>query len=140
MIKFGRLKDCYFQDRIVKYENLFLSRTGRPLTREAIQRIIRLAGEFASVREEIRCSPHTCRHWFAQCQLRNGIDVYSLSRILGHETISITKRYLQGLMCRTTFSSAPRMWGLIVFLNLQKLCIRNLIYLCGGEYQLFRNH
>ena len=49
------------------------------------------------VRTEIRCSPHTCRHYFAQAQLRNGLDVYSLSRLLGHEDISITKRYLQGL-------------------------------------------
>lgn len=48
-------------------------------------------------RKEIRCSPHTCRHYFAQSQLRNGLDVYSLSRLLGHEDISITKRYLQGM-------------------------------------------
>jgi len=56
-----------------------------------------LAGEGVKVRKEIRCSPHTCRHYFAQAQLRNGLDVYSLSRLLGHENINITKRYLQGL-------------------------------------------
>lgn len=56
-----------------------------------------MAGEGVKVRKEIRCSPHTCRHYFAQAQLRNGLDVYSLSRLLGHENINITKRYLQGL-------------------------------------------
>ena len=37
------------------------------------------------------------RHYFAQSQLKNGLDVYSLSRLLGHENVTITKRYLQGL-------------------------------------------
>ena len=49
------------------------------------------------IREEIRCSPHTARHYFAQTHLRNGLDVYSVSRLLGHENINITKRYLQSL-------------------------------------------
>lgn len=54
-------------------------------------------GEKANVNKNIRCSPHTCKHYFAQAQLRNGLDVYSLSRLLGHENVTITKRYLQGL-------------------------------------------
>lgn len=80
-----------------KYENLLLSRTGRPLTKEALEHIFRQAEEKATVRSEIRCSPHTARHYYAQANLRNGLDVYSLSRLLGHENINITKRYLQSL-------------------------------------------
>ena len=38
--------------------------------------------------------PHTCRHTYAQMQLMNGLDIYSLSRILGHESISVTQTYL----------------------------------------------
>ena len=56
-----------------------------------------IAGKIAGVRDEIRCSPHTIRHWYSQEQLRNGLDVYSLSRLLGHEDITITKRYLQSI-------------------------------------------
>ena len=37
------------------------------------------------------------RHWYSQEQLRNGVDVCSLSRLLGHENITITKRYLQSI-------------------------------------------
>ena len=37
------------------------------------------------------------RHYFAQAQLKNGLDVYSLSRLLGHETVNITRRYLQSI-------------------------------------------
>jgi integrase/recombinase XerD len=81
----------------IKHDNYFLSNTGLPLTIEAVERIVKIAGEIAGVRKEIRCSPHTCRHYFAQTQLKNGLDVYSLSRILGHENIMITKRYLQSI-------------------------------------------
>lgn len=97
MIKYERIKEFYFKDKNVKHDNYFLSNTGLPLTIEAIERVVRMAGEIANVRKEIRCSPHTCRHYAAQTQLKNGLDVYSLSRILGHENIMITKRYLQSL-------------------------------------------
>ena len=46
---------------------------------------------------EIRVSPHTCRHTFAHLNLKNGIDLYTLSRLLGHESVSITQRYLEGI-------------------------------------------
>ena len=97
MMKYDRLKTQYFCDRILEHENYLLSRTGRPLTREAIEHIFNQANEKARVRFDLRCSPHTARHYYAQCNLRNGLDVYSLSRLLGHENINITKRYLQSL-------------------------------------------
>ena len=97
LLKYERVKAGYFECKNVKYDNYFLSRTGRPLTVEAIENIIKIAGQRAGVSSAIRCSPHTLRHYFAQAQLRNGIDVYSLSRLLGHTDIKITQRYLQGL-------------------------------------------
>jgi integrase/recombinase XerD len=97
MIKYERIRDYYFCDHILEYDNYFLSNRAKPLTVEAIERVVKIAGEKASIRKEIRCSPHTCRHFFAQEQLRNNLDVYSLSRLLGHESISITKRYLQSI-------------------------------------------
>ena len=62
-----------------------------------MERVFRQAAAQSDVRAEIRCSPHTARHYFAQTHLRNGLDVYSVSRLLGHENINITKRYLQSL-------------------------------------------
>ncbi len=47
--------------------------------------------------DTIRCSPHTARQYFAQAQLRNGLDIFALARVLGHENINITKRYLQSM-------------------------------------------
>ena len=49
------------------------------------------------VSEDVRVSPHTCRHAFAHINLKNGIDLYTLSRLLGYESVSITQRYLEGI-------------------------------------------
>lgn len=97
MIKYERMRYSYLKDNPLHYDNYFLSYRCKPLTIEAVERIIRIAGKRARVRESIRCSPHTCRHYYAQTQLRNGLDIYSLSRILGHESVNITKRYLQSI-------------------------------------------
>lgn len=96
LIKYIRSRNGYFEYRNIP-DRLFLSRTGKPLTVEGVERIVKIAGEKANVRADIRCSPHTCRHYFAQCQLRNGIDVYSLSRLMGHNNIMITQRYLSSM-------------------------------------------
>lgn len=97
LMKYLRIKNIYFDDKQIAYPNLLLSRTGRPLTKEALEHIFHQAEARADIRPEIRCSPHTARHYYAQANLRNGLDVYSLSRLLGHENINITKRYLQSL-------------------------------------------
>ena len=47
--------------------------------------------------EDIRVSPHTCRHFFAQQQIKLGTDLYTISRLLGHENINITQIYLNSL-------------------------------------------
>lgn len=97
IIKYHRIKEHYFQDKHLAYKNLLLSRTGRPLTQEAMEHVFKQAADQCNIREEIRCSPHTARHYFAQTHLRNGLDMYSVSRLLGHENVNITKRYLQSL-------------------------------------------
>jgi integrase/recombinase XerD len=97
LMKFDRIRDQYIKDDFRSNDNLFLSHTGKPLTVEAVERVVKIAGERAGINRDIRISPHTIRHTYAQLMLQNGIDVYSLSRLLGHEDISITKRYLQSI-------------------------------------------
>lgn len=96
MFKYLNTRKNFFAYRRVP-ENVFLSRNGRPMTTEAIHRVIKIAGKAVGVSRDIRVSPHTCRHTFAQMQLKNGLDLYSLSRLMGHSNISITQRYLEGL-------------------------------------------
>ena len=93
ILKYHRIKELYFADKIIPYKDLLLSRTGRPMTKEAMEHIFKQA----AAKSDIRCSPHTARHYFAQAHLRNGLDVYSVSRLLGHENINITKGYLQSM-------------------------------------------
>lgn len=96
MFKYLSTRENFFAYRRVP-ENVFLSRNGRPMTTEAIHRVIKIAGKAVGVSRDIRVSPHTCRHTFAQMQLKNVLDLYSLSRLMGHSSISITQRYLEGL-------------------------------------------
>ena len=96
MFKYLNTRENFFAYRRVP-ENVFLSRNGRPMTTESIHRVIKIAGKAVGVSRDIRVSPHTSRHTFAQMQLKNGLDLYSLSRLMGHSNISITQRYLEGL-------------------------------------------
>lgn len=97
MHKYQRIRDKHFADKNIKVDNYFLSRTGKPLTNAAVERIVRYAGEMAGIDDAIRCSPHTCRHYFAQAQIRNGCDIYTLSKLLGHTNIKITQVYLNSM-------------------------------------------
>lgn len=83
------------QDEIEDY--YFLDQSAVKLSRSRINRILKEHCNNAGVRKEVRCSPHDCRHYFAQKQLRNGIDIYSLSRLMGHFDTQITSKYLRGL-------------------------------------------
>ncbi len=99
MRKYEELKQERFrkkeQDEIEDY--YFLDQSAVKLSRSRINKILKEHCINAGVRKEVRCSPHDCRHYFAQKQLRNGIDVYSLSRLMGHFDTQITSKYLRGL-------------------------------------------
>mgnify|MGYP000030118882 CR=1 FL=1 len=72
----------------------FLSFHGRQLTNSAVEHIIKRHGEGI---EGVRVSPHTCRHFYAQQQIKMGTDLYTISRLLGHENVQITQTYLNSL-------------------------------------------
>lgn len=40
--------------------------------------------------EELRCSPHELRHSFASRLQRKGVDIYTISSLLGHRDIEVT--------------------------------------------------
>lgn len=108
MIRYERIREVYFKDKRLEHGNYFLSRNGKPLTTVQIQNIVREAGVKANVREDVRCSPHTLRHYSIQSNLRNGLDLYSCSKIAGHENILITKKYLLGIEAENILEIAKK--------------------------------
>ena len=96
LLRYTRARESFFRNSLHDNE-FFLSRTGKKLTAEAVAKMLKKAAKAVGVSEDIRVSPHTCRHTFAHLNLKNGIDLYTLSRLLGHESVSITQRYLEGI-------------------------------------------
>ena len=90
LIKYLAIRQSYFAYQAIP-KNLFLSRNGKPLTNTMVDRIVKDAGKGCNVSKDVRVSAHTFRHTYAQFQLKSGLDIYSLSRLLGHESISITQ-------------------------------------------------
>src|SRR5690606_16496272 len=83
LIKYERMKKQYFSEKSIT-EEYFLSYTGSGLSHVALDSIVKEAGRRAQVTGK-RVSPHTFRHFYAvQCLNDGNMDVYSLSRLLGH--------------------------------------------------------
>ena len=72
-------------------QTLFLSRTGRPLMREDVFRIVRKYVRRAAIRGNV--TPHTLRHCFATHLLSHGADLRSVQEMLGHADIATTQIY-----------------------------------------------
>ena len=66
------------------------ARTGQPLTKHGIKTSYKRIFN----RARVPGSPRSLRHTFATEYLRNGGDLYRLSRILGHSNTRTTERYL----------------------------------------------
>ncbi len=79
-------------------DNLFLNRDGMPLTPNRVQSIVEQYALKTDLKG-VRPSPHTFRHTFAITYLRNGGDVFTLQRILGHETLDMVRNYVTMAQC-----------------------------------------
>ncbi|ALC85580.1 hypothetical protein AM499_06905 [Bacillus sp. FJAT-22090] len=84
-----------------KYKNLYIFSTtngSTAINKRTIQHMMKkLIDKASSIpqNEKNRYSVHTLRHCFAIFGLDSGIDIYTLSKLLGHESINSTSVYLK---------------------------------------------
>ena len=70
---------------------VFLSKSGHPLTRMTVWRIVERHVLAAGIEGHV--SPHTLRHSFATHLLAGGADVRSIQEMLGHASVQTTQIY-----------------------------------------------
>ncbi|MGG2111056.1 tyrosine-type recombinase/integrase [Lysinibacillus pakistanensis] len=80
----------YFDDLPVY---VFVHRSGEQMSYDSCKGIFKKLQEVMNFKD-VRLSAHTFRHTFAHRCIMNGMDVFSLQKILRHKNISITQRYL----------------------------------------------
>ncbi len=78
------------QPAMPRIENVFLTHEGYPLAKERLGAIVKKYAVKAGI-TGVRASPHTFRHTMAITFLRNGGDVFSLQRILGHSQLDTVR-------------------------------------------------
>jgi len=80
-------------------ERVFRGRTGNPMTRFGVHRIVKscaamAAGKLGALKKK-RVSPHTIRHTTAVHLLRSGVDINTIRAWLGHVSLDTTHVYAE---------------------------------------------
>jgi len=81
----------YLETRKDDEEWVFQSNFKRRMSKESIERHIRLLGEEAGIKKRI--TPHTLRHSLATHLLNQGLKINMVQKILGHSKLSTTQIY-----------------------------------------------
>lgn len=74
-----------------RQQALFVTRSGKPIDRIAVWKMIKKYAKSANISKNI--SPHTLRHSFATHLLDHGADLRVIQEMLGHANIATTDRY-----------------------------------------------
>lgn len=78
-------------DKPNENEALFLSRTGKPLDRTNVWRLVSRYAAAAGI--QVSIGPHTLRHCFATHLLEGGANLRVVQELLGHADVSTTQIY-----------------------------------------------
>jgi len=104
----------YLRYRDDRYSQLWQTEERRPMTRNGIQITMSRLCKRAEI-TDARCGPHTFRHTFATMALRNNAGEFNVQTLLGHSTLTMTRRYVESmqseraLAAHESFSPVDRM-------------------------------
>lgn len=98
----------YLRIRNQQSQALWLTDDGEPLTNSGIRQILRRRADRAKIPEP---GLHSFRRAFALNFLRNGGDVLSLQRLLGHASLDIINRYVK--MLNADVAAAHKAHGVV---------------------------
>ncbi|HEX9037669.1 MAG TPA: tyrosine-type recombinase/integrase [Ktedonobacterales bacterium] len=87
------------RDAPAAQRHVFLTRYHQLMTVNGLDQLLYRLADWAGV-EGVRCSAHTFRHTYAVSYLAAGGDLYKLSRLLGHTSVSTTEHYLRSFSQR----------------------------------------
>jgi len=73
-------------------DTLFINNRGKKLTRIMIFTILNSIAQEIGIKKKV--SPHVLRHSFATHLIENGADIISIQKMMGHENIVTTEKYL----------------------------------------------
>lgn len=74
---------------------LFVDRMGKRLSKQAVRVMIKKYGTAAKIKKSV--TPHMFRHCFATGLVKNGADIFSVQKMLGHVCTSTTQIYIRSL-------------------------------------------
>lgn len=85
-----------FPGRISADAALFVANSGEPMQRGALQYLIECLYREAGIRSRVPAGAlvHALRHTFATSLARNGASGTELQKLLGHESLTTTQRYI----------------------------------------------
>lgn len=72
---------------------LFITVDDAQMNRATVRSRINKYGRMANI-TNVRCSPHTFRHTFAKMSVKNGADIFTLQKILGHSSLDMVRVYV----------------------------------------------
>ncbi|SER08907.1 integrase/recombinase XerD [Gracilibacillus ureilyticus] len=97
MMKYERLRKQYLEVKGYDDPHYFLNYKGDPITHATVHNVVKEAATRAGVKD---AHPHKFRHFYAVEVISNekaNIDLFSVSKLLGHSQVSTTQIYLQSL-------------------------------------------